>query len=146
MVVIAADPTVILQECEGDCDDDSECATGLTCFQRDVATSIPGCKDGGSGDIYDYDYCYDITKTPWDGVVTTTGASLELNADQSGAVFQGSQYIQVFEQKADDIRLPRNTFSLEVMVRPLDMTTNRDAYIGCQYDSGSKEHGYFLGS
>eukprot|EP01047_Picozoa_sp_COSAG01_P028756 COSAG01_NODE_1944_length_8831_cov_18.803023_5_plen_583_part_00 len=30
--------------CEGDCDNDDECATGLRCFQRDMPTQqIPGC-------------------------------------------------------------------------------------------------------
>ncbi len=30
----------------------------MICFLRDTFTHIPGCKDGGTGDIYDNDYCY----------------------------------------------------------------------------------------
>ena len=30
----------------------------MICFQRDTFTHIPGCKDGGTGDIDNYDYCY----------------------------------------------------------------------------------------
>ena len=45
-----------LQECQGDCDDDSECDTGLKCFHRSGTTSVPGCAGRGySGS----DYCYD---------------------------------------------------------------------------------------
>merc|ERR1712037_713998 len=43
--------------CEGDCDSDSHCATGLKCFQRNGRTAVPGCAAGGSGDVSSYDYC-----------------------------------------------------------------------------------------
>jgi len=49
------------QECEGDCDNDDQCATGLKCFQRNNGEKVPGCKKGGKGDRSDYDYCYDPT-------------------------------------------------------------------------------------
>jgi hypothetical protein len=44
-----------LQLCEGDCDNDGDCADGLKCFQRTGLTPVPGCS--GSGKI-DYDYCF----------------------------------------------------------------------------------------
>ena len=43
--------------CEGDCDTDSDCASGLSCFQRSGYTTVPGCT--GSG-IKNWDYCYKI--------------------------------------------------------------------------------------
>jgi hypothetical protein len=43
-----------LQLCQGDCDDDSDCAVGLKCFQRDGFTPVSGCFGNG---ISDYDYC-----------------------------------------------------------------------------------------
>lgn len=44
--------------CTGDCDDDADCQPGLTCFQRNGKSAVPGCSSGGSGDTNDYDYCY----------------------------------------------------------------------------------------
>eukprot|EP00808_Paulinella_micropora_P026003 g69710.t1 len=41
--------------CVGDCDVDSDCAPGLSCFQRDAGMPVPGC----SGTAVDAkDYCY----------------------------------------------------------------------------------------
>ena len=39
--------------CEGDCDSDSDCKAGLTCFQRDTG-SVPGCSGVATTD---WDYC-----------------------------------------------------------------------------------------
>ena len=50
-------PTGKLQQCEGDCDSDAECASGLACFQRDSSELVPGCRKGGSGDSSGTDYC-----------------------------------------------------------------------------------------
>jgi len=47
-----------LSTCEGDCDTDGDCSSGLKCFQRNGKTGVPGCTAGGSGDLSDYDYCY----------------------------------------------------------------------------------------
>ena len=33
--------------CEGDCDHDSDCKSGLTCFQRDGNEAVPGCSGSG---------------------------------------------------------------------------------------------------
>ena len=40
--------------CEGDCDRDSDCGDGLSCFQRDGYTPVPGCKGTGKNN---WDYC-----------------------------------------------------------------------------------------
>ena len=42
---------------KGDCDSDSDCDPGLTCFQRSGTTAVPGCTGGGGGDRSDVDYC-----------------------------------------------------------------------------------------
>nr|CAA67702.1 alpha 2 frustulin [Cylindrotheca fusiformis] len=42
--------------CEGDCDRDVDCQSGLKCFQRDAGDSVPGCS-GGSSDHSRTDYC-----------------------------------------------------------------------------------------
>ena len=49
-----------LQACTIECDADSQCASGLKCFQRNGYTAIPGCT--GSG-VSGWDYCYSTTKT-----------------------------------------------------------------------------------
>ena len=47
-------------KCEGDCDSDNDCASGLRCFQRStVKELVPGCESGGVGDIASTDYCYE---------------------------------------------------------------------------------------
>ena len=43
--------------CTGDCDSNADCASGLSCFQRNDKHTVPGCKSGGSGDVNTYDYC-----------------------------------------------------------------------------------------
>ena len=43
--------------CEGDCDSDADCASGLSCFQRDGTTPVPGCSGEG---INDWDYCIEV--------------------------------------------------------------------------------------
>ena len=48
--------------CEGDCDDDDECAPGLVCFQRDPNEPVPGCS-GGLDDSSRTDYCIRDPKT-----------------------------------------------------------------------------------
>ena len=46
--------------CEGDCDNDSDCGSGLTCYKRDGAP-IPGCWGSGKKD---WDYCVAIANPP----------------------------------------------------------------------------------
>ena len=45
-------------QCEGDCDNDNDCAGGLRCFQRVRFEAVPGCGGVGSG-RGGWDYCYD---------------------------------------------------------------------------------------
>jgi len=50
-----------LGACEGDCDNDDECAGGLLCKQRSANEAVSGCE--GVGD-YRKDYCYDPNPNP----------------------------------------------------------------------------------
>jgi hypothetical protein len=52
-----------LGECQGDCDNDSDCEEGLICFQRAKNWKVPGCWFGDQ-DGSDTDYC--IAATPTD--------------------------------------------------------------------------------
>ena len=51
------DSATDLHACIGECDADSQCATGLKCFQRSNGEKIPGCMGSGGGK--DWDYCYE---------------------------------------------------------------------------------------
>ena len=54
-------PIDILNECEGDCDNDTDCAPGLGCFQRDAYNiSVPGCL-GGETEATLTDYCVQLS-------------------------------------------------------------------------------------
>jgi hypothetical protein len=51
------DPTVKLEKCEGDCDEDTDCKPGLKCFHRQNGyTFVPGCSGLGGKNT---DYCFD---------------------------------------------------------------------------------------
>ncbi|KAL3768118.1 hypothetical protein ACHAWO_008286 [Cyclotella atomus] len=58
--------------CEGDCDDDTQCASGLKCFSRIQGSVefVPGCRGMG---IAGMDFCYDPTAPII--LPTTTGAT-----------------------------------------------------------------------
>mmetsp|Transcript_28095 Transcript_28095/g.62539 ORF Transcript_28095/g.62539 Transcript_28095/m.62539 type:complete len:633 (-) Transcript_28095:1481-3379(-) len=43
-------------KCQGDCDNNGDCAAGLECFQRDLNEPVPGCYGLAS---LGRDYCYD---------------------------------------------------------------------------------------
>jgi hypothetical protein len=45
--------------CEGDCDSDTDCEEGLSCFQRSDVEAVPGCDGAG---LSGKDYCYDARK------------------------------------------------------------------------------------
>lgn len=53
-----ADPSFRLGQCEGDCDDDSDCQSGLICFQKGLGGSgeVPGCS---GRDTSRNDFCID---------------------------------------------------------------------------------------
>jgi len=65
----ACTPTTKCSTCTGDCDTDSDCSSGLKCFQRDDSTPVPGCAIGGEGDLPVGDYCYDPTVYLFDSTV-----------------------------------------------------------------------------
>jgi len=48
--------TFPLGRCEGDCDENADCATGLICFERSNFEAVPGCI-GGEDDASRTDYC-----------------------------------------------------------------------------------------
>jgi len=51
------EPKFKLGECEGDCDNDSDCKPGLVCFSRQTSrVAVPGCA-GGEQDSTLTDYC-----------------------------------------------------------------------------------------
>ena len=52
--------------CTGDCDEDRDCQSSFRCLRRLVGdtTPIPGCSQGGIGDVPGGDYCYDPDWTP----------------------------------------------------------------------------------
>lgn len=60
-----------LQKCQGDCDDDSDCQSGLKCFMRDGGDTrpVPGCS--GTPGSARTDFCYD----PKDGSGGGTGGT-----------------------------------------------------------------------
>ena len=47
----------IMGVCEGDCDNNSECAGDLKCFQRSANEMVPGCVGVG---VRGKDYCYNL--------------------------------------------------------------------------------------
>ena len=56
-------------ECEGDCDSDADCESGLICTERSGNEAVPGCTgEGGDRDVYGKDVC---TKMPEPENVTT---------------------------------------------------------------------------
>jgi len=47
-----------LARCEGNCDVDSDCQSGLKCFKRSSSEDqVPGCLAGGNEDFDTYNYC-----------------------------------------------------------------------------------------
>ena len=58
-----------MPKCAGDCDEDSDCAGALKCFQRDGRQAVPGCAGRG---VSDFDYCYD----PADAAATTSTSTV----------------------------------------------------------------------
>jgi hypothetical protein len=60
--VSACTTTSRCDQCEGDCDTDDECKSGLLCKQRRYGNEIlPGCV--GSAASNGYDYCYEPTRS-----------------------------------------------------------------------------------
>jgi len=51
-----------LNRCEGDCDSDRDCQSGLICFQRDQRNAVPGCLDGENENSFT-DFCIPVDAT-----------------------------------------------------------------------------------
>ena len=85
-----------LSVCQGDCDDDDECANDLQCFERDDLEEVAGCiGDGESG----RDYCYlppPIEEEPTTKMISTNPCSFE--------VYQGGEYILTDQVQAFTIQ------------------------------------------
>ena len=60
LVNVEVNPTRTLFECEGDCDNDDQCAGNLVCFHNQAGETnvAPGCQGTASDN---WDYCYDAT-------------------------------------------------------------------------------------
>lgn len=60
-ILVTADPKLRWSKstphdiCEGDCDKDSDCKRGLSCFKRSDKSKVPGCEGSGKSGR---DYCY----------------------------------------------------------------------------------------
>ena len=65
LVDVEVNPDYTLEECEGDCDDDSDCEGDLVCFHNVDGSSdvAPGCQGTATAN---WDYCYDklLTDNP----------------------------------------------------------------------------------
>ena len=75
-----------MTQCQGDCDDDTDCAPGLKCKQRDVGEAVPGCSGGLS--YPQMDYCYDPACDEDDGL-PPLDSSFGPNGGQSMPVCSG---------------------------------------------------------
>lgn len=85
VTVVGWSPTSPLNECEGDCDEDTDCASGLICFQRNRANvNVPGCL-GGDLDITLTDYCI-RQPADLDDKNDDAGAGLNITAPSSTPV------------------------------------------------------------
>lgn len=72
---LGAEPPTPLQRCQGDCDTDSDCASGLKCFQRNGGEAVPGC-DGKDGSRTDY--CYSTSSGSPSGPAPSPGKQSSL--------------------------------------------------------------------
>jgi len=67
-------PSKKCDTCQGDCDSDRDCKTGLKCFQRSNKKVVTGCKKGGVGDKNAHDYCFNpVTKKRCAGDISGPG-------------------------------------------------------------------------
>lgn len=77
-----------LQRCEGDCDDDSDCDSGLFCLQHNNMEALPGCS-GSRNSAWDYcvdlsDFDYGFTLLPTGGWDDDWHVSSKLPVDLNG--------------------------------------------------------------
>ena len=84
---------------KGDCDSDSDCDPGLSCFQRSGTTAVPGCTGGGGGDRSDVDYCVGNPTSNTDDDDTAEEGEL---ADVAGDLDDASILLRRCEADCDD--------------------------------------------
>jgi hypothetical protein len=102
------DPNYPLKRCEGDCDDDYDCGSGLKCFQREITgAKVPGCKMGGPGDQFAYDYCYD-PNTEYPLVSRGPGPNKLLGRCEGDCDFDSDcdEGLKCFERDSSDEKVP----------------------------------------
>jgi hypothetical protein len=75
-----------LQRCQGDCDNNKDCAGDLICFQRGPGMAVPGCK---GIDMNPYDYCIDTPSTT--GTANATSSSNTASVAASNATSSNSK-------------------------------------------------------
>jgi len=82
-----------LGECEGDCDNDNECAGNLICFQRSPSskTNVPGC-DAGGPPTGKRDYCFDPKYQPGGVKGVCKGPKARWSGDPHLTTFDGLKY------------------------------------------------------
>jgi hypothetical protein len=61
-----------LQKCQGDCDNDDECAGSLKCLQRRSDEPVPGCT-GLTDNMNGRDFCYDPSDSSSGSLVSSVG-------------------------------------------------------------------------
>jgi hypothetical protein len=108
-----------LQVCQGDCDGDNECDTGLKCMQRDRNEAVPGCEGEGKRGT---DYCY-IVNTPTEAEETITA-----EAGETTTVLT----------KVGDNGEPSNVFPLQVCEGDCDSDNECDKGLKCMQRSGTE--------
>ena len=67
--------------CQGKCASDSDCASGLKCFQRTYSESVPGCSTQGLRNSVGY--CYDPNLNPSTSVLSMPGGTYPWGATAS---------------------------------------------------------------
>jgi len=79
VVVSNNPPKGSLKLCQGDCDHDTDCASGLACFQRNPGEAIPGCVGDPSNRA---SFCIHST-TSSSGAATTTTTTTTPSTSES---------------------------------------------------------------
>jgi hypothetical protein len=129
----------LLGECEGDCDRDSDCASGLKCFQRTGSETVPGCT-GDRRSWRNRDFC---VKTQDNGDDTTDnddgGDSSGGGGGSSGSSFRIKMYWQQGyywqEERIErkwclDCRSGRCGSGVEITIRKCDSGNTRFEFVG----------------
>ena len=107
-----------LKVCEGDCDNNSECAPGLVCLQRDGNEPVPGCIGIRT---WEEDYCYNPN---WDSPSPPPGPPPTYAPNAFGATYVPG-----------DLSQPCNGLMLS---RGMDCRLLATAGQFVQYDTGGK--------